>query len=239
VTTKKRVYIAGPISKGDLEHNIKQSDEAFKTLTKAGFAPMNPMWSCFSGSVQRRANPVTNEPQIIAVGTQTGGLDLKHADWLGADLAWVEVSDAVLRLPGESTGADMETAHAKKKGIPVFDSVAKVIEHFEPVYTMYTRTGCKVAIGGQGIIFCSPASQTVLLEGKKVRMIPDSGDPGVTVRIGSTWRGRAIDVPASVLARCSTPGNREYREWIANQRQTFGWFAETDVVRLVNYTRIA
>ena len=83
MATKKRVYIAGPISKGDLLHNIRQSDVAFKALMKAGFAPMNPMWSCFSGGVCKSGGT------IWAAATQTGGLDLTHEEWLGSDFAWV------------------------------------------------------------------------------------------------------------------------------------------------------
>lgn len=44
---------------------------------------------------------------------------IDHATWLEQDLPWVEASDIVLRLPGESTGADMETAFARERGIPV------------------------------------------------------------------------------------------------------------------------
>ncbi|OWK34349.1 hypothetical protein FRUB_10320 [Fimbriiglobus ruber] len=53
--------------------------------------------------------------------------DTTHEDWMGVDLPWVAVSDAVLRLPGLSTGADLETAEAMGRGIPVFHSVADVI----------------------------------------------------------------------------------------------------------------
>ena len=127
MATKKRVYIAGPISKGDLLHNIRQSDVAFKALMKAGFAPMNPMWSCFSGGVCK-----SDGGTIWAAATQTGGLDLKHEEWLGSDLAWVETCHAVLRLPGESKGADMETAHARENGIPVRYTVEAIIDLFAP-----------------------------------------------------------------------------------------------------------
>lgn len=44
---------------------------------------------------------------------------IDHATWLEQDLPWVAVSDMVLRLPGESKGADMETDFARENGIPV------------------------------------------------------------------------------------------------------------------------
>ncbi|GAG05287.1 unnamed protein product, partial [marine sediment metagenome] len=33
---------------------------------------------------------------------------------------WLEVCDCVLRLPGESAGADLEVERAKELGIPVY-----------------------------------------------------------------------------------------------------------------------
>ena len=47
--------------------------------------------------------------------------------WLAVDLVFVERSDAVLRLPGESTGADMEVRHALAKGIPVFTEITDLL----------------------------------------------------------------------------------------------------------------
>lgn len=112
------VYIAGPISKGDLVSNIDRATRAFVELAKLGFAPFCPHWSVYSGpalvtatggSVYALAAPQPNE--------------LTHADWLAVDLEWVRKSDAVLRLPGDSVGADMETAEALRCGIPVFTNV--------------------------------------------------------------------------------------------------------------------
>lgn len=53
--------------------------------------------------------------------------DTTHADWMGADLPWVRVAGAILRLPGESTGADLEVAEATAHAIPVFHSAEDVI----------------------------------------------------------------------------------------------------------------
>ena len=46
------------------------------------------------------------------------------------ELPWVSVADAVLRLPGESLGADLEVARAEEAGIPVFRSIADLADHF-------------------------------------------------------------------------------------------------------------
>jgi glycine cleavage system pyridoxal-binding protein P len=42
-----------------------------------------------------------------------------YDDWLEMDLALIPRMDIVLRLPGESAGADKEVATAKQHGIPV------------------------------------------------------------------------------------------------------------------------
>lgn len=129
--SRQRVYIAGPISKGDLAANINQATEAFLALAKAGFAPMCPHWSSFSGGAKVFASPFAG----LAVGTvyAVAGAnpnELTHGDWLAIDLEWVRVSDAVLRLPGESTGADLEVAEAVRRGIPVFFDAGRVIDWF-------------------------------------------------------------------------------------------------------------
>jgi hypothetical protein len=116
---RKRVYIACPISKGDLAHNIRQANAAFLTLFREGFAPFNPVWSVyFGGGVYAAAN-----------ATPSG---LGHGDWLDVDLPWVSVADAVLRLPGASAGADMETALAASRGIPVFPNVELLTHALNP-----------------------------------------------------------------------------------------------------------
>jgi hypothetical protein len=111
-----RVYIACPLSIGPLDHNIRRANEAMITLMRAGLAPLNPALSCFTGF------PPCTEPDLLPRGTT-------HEDWIDVDLAWAEVSDAVLRLPGESKGADRETAHALQHGIPVFHCIDDLLWH--------------------------------------------------------------------------------------------------------------
>lgn len=112
---KPRIYIAGPISKGDLAANIRQASEAFFRLLKAGFAPFCPHWSAYSGGPYEA--PV---PQSMPNGTT-------HEDWLGVDLPWVSVSDALLRLPGESVGADREVKEAERWAVPVYYDIEKLL----------------------------------------------------------------------------------------------------------------
>ncbi len=119
---RKRIYIAGPISKGDLTENVNRATAAFVALAKAGFAPFCPHWSCYASPATR-----VSEHVVSNLGTVHGSEEMQHADWMGVDLAWVAVSDGVLRLPGESTGADLEVSLAIERGLPVFLSVAEVV----------------------------------------------------------------------------------------------------------------
>jgi hypothetical protein len=56
-----------------------------------------------------------------------GFRELTHAQWLAMDIEIINRCDAVLRLPGESTGADAEVAFAESMGIPVFHDIEEVI----------------------------------------------------------------------------------------------------------------
>lgn len=106
---RKKIYLSGPITKGDRAHNLYQAHDAQHILLLAGFAPMNPMTTmqlpfAWDGSVP-------------------------HDDWLDSDRPWVLASDAVLRLPGESVGADMECDWAREAGIPIYYSVQEIISN--------------------------------------------------------------------------------------------------------------
>lgn len=125
------IYIAGPIRRGDIWHNVGQADDAMLDLMKSGFSVINPMLSCWAGaaSAEVEAGFVYKkaEPHPLAHG---GFRELGAEPWLTMDLELVKRSDAVLRLPGDSSGADGETAHAESLGIPVFHSVEDLKAHF-------------------------------------------------------------------------------------------------------------
>ena len=104
-----RVYVAGPISNGDsgkmgyqtVVDNIRQAIMAGDELADLGYAPFVPHLTHFWNLIMPR----------------------HYQSWLDIDDEWVVVSDAVLRIPGASKGADREVELAKNCGIPVFYSV--------------------------------------------------------------------------------------------------------------------
>lgn len=101
-----RVYIAGPYSGGDVGKNIREAMIAWHRLRNLGFIPFCPHLSHFLHLL----------------------IPLEYEDWLLWDLEWLRVCDAVLRLPGESPGADREVLAANDLNIPVFTTIEALIE---------------------------------------------------------------------------------------------------------------
>jgi hypothetical protein len=102
----EKVYIASPYSKGDVAINVKRQIDCADKLMSLGFAPFVPCLSHF----QHLAHP------------------RKYEDWIEQDLEWLLACDCLLRLEGESSGADKEVETAKKYSIPVFYSIEELIK---------------------------------------------------------------------------------------------------------------
>lgn len=105
--TRPRVYVAGPISLGDQNANVRAGVMAGLALFEAGYAPFIPHLS-------HLINPTA------VAGTS------QYEKWLELDFSFIAVCDALLRLPGESAGADREVAFAQSVGVPVFMDMANL-----------------------------------------------------------------------------------------------------------------
>jgi hypothetical protein len=116
------VYIAGPLTKGGLLANIRRFDDAFFALMRARVPAICPAWSVFALS----AVPHDAGRSVVAVANLTPA-DTTPEQWYAVCLAQVRRCSAVLRLSGESVGADLEVAEAYLCGLPVFATVAEVI----------------------------------------------------------------------------------------------------------------
>lgn len=103
--TKLKVYIASPYTIGSKLANVDRSMQVANELINLGFAPFIPLLNHF----QNNEYP---QPEKI---------------WLSLDLDWVESCHCVLRLGGESTGADNECDYADKLAMPVFRSVEQIV----------------------------------------------------------------------------------------------------------------
>jgi len=103
---RKRIYIAAPYAKGDVAENVRRAILAADELLRAGHIPFCPHLSHFW-------HLLCPKPRDL---------------WLGYGLEWLAACDALVRLPGESEGADAEVAAARAWGIPVYGSVAELLE---------------------------------------------------------------------------------------------------------------
>ena len=88
--------------------NVKEQFKYFNWLLQLGYIPFAPLTSHFIHMMF---------PQ-------------DYMTWINWDLKWVETCDILLRLPGQSKGADMEVEHAKKNNIPVVYSVAELRDNY-------------------------------------------------------------------------------------------------------------
>lgn len=101
-----RVYIAGPYTAGDVAMNVRQAVLAGLEIHRAGHVPFIPHLFHFAHYLC---------PQDFAV-------------WWALDLQWLKACHCVLRLAGESPGADRELEFAKTLGMPVYYSLAACLQ---------------------------------------------------------------------------------------------------------------
>jgi hypothetical protein len=104
MTTK--IYISGPYSKHMVD-GTRNAIMAAEALRKAGYLPFVPhlslLWDLVCPS--------------------------PYEEWIDYDLAWLRHCNALLRLPGESPGADREVLLAQQLRIPVYYNIKEIIKN--------------------------------------------------------------------------------------------------------------
>jgi hypothetical protein len=112
------ILIAGPYRSGTgddparMAENLKRLEEPSYALFKAGHLPMIGEWV---------ALPVWN-----AAGGKTVGDELYEEIFHPVAGRLLQLCDGVLRLPGDSKGADNDVAIALRRGIPVWYKLCDV-----------------------------------------------------------------------------------------------------------------
>jgi hypothetical protein len=119
---KFKVYIASPYTIGDVAVNVKLQLDTVDELMNHGFAPFAPLYSHF----QHMAHP------------------RPYQDWIEIDKVWVLACDCLLRLPGESNGADAEKELATQLGKPVFYDVESLVRYYDKPGTGKTEFKIKI-----------------------------------------------------------------------------------------------
>jgi hypothetical protein len=113
------VYIASPYTIGDVGANVHLSFVAADALAHYGYAPFPPLFSHFWHLM----------------------FPHEYEFWVNLDNEWVKRCDVMLRLPGESKGADAEVALARSLGVPVYFSIRSLIENVPPDYVKDSTDG--------------------------------------------------------------------------------------------------
>ena len=111
------ILIAGPYRSGtgddpgQMAANLARLESAAWPVFAAGHIPMIGEWVALP--VLRSADATVFDPLAEEVMYPTAQRLLQHCD-------------AVLRLPGESKGADQDVAIARERGIPVYTAIEQI-----------------------------------------------------------------------------------------------------------------
>ena len=115
----KLILIAGPYRSGSgddpakMAANLHNLEQAAWPLFQAGHIPMIGEWVALPVLSSAGATDGPLDPLAAEVMYPTAHRLLQHAD-------------AVLRLPGESAGADQDVEIARERGIPVYHALEEV-----------------------------------------------------------------------------------------------------------------
>jgi len=102
----KRIYLASPYTKPDPAVNVRNAVLAADRIAKAGYAVFVPV--------------LTHLWHMISPHD--------YEFWMTQDFAWIPACDAMVRLAGESVGADREVDEARRLGVPVYFGVDDLLE---------------------------------------------------------------------------------------------------------------
>jgi len=114
MTTPLLILIAGPYRSGTdgdpaaIARNLERLEAAAAPIYALGHVPMIGEWVALP--ILRGVDPAAGDGDVMY---ETARRLLQHCD-------------AVLRLPGESSGADTDVAIARERGIPVYTDLAEI-----------------------------------------------------------------------------------------------------------------
>jgi hypothetical protein len=118
MTKPKLILIAGPYRSGTnddpalMEANLRRLEEAAWPVFRAGHIPMIGEWVAL--------------PVLRSAGAEGVGDPLAEQVMYPTAKRLLQHCDAVLRLPGNSTGADQDVAIARERGLPVYHGVEEI-----------------------------------------------------------------------------------------------------------------
>lgn len=104
---RKMVYIASPYTLGDVAMNVRRQFDIAEQLVACGYIPYPPLYSHFWHMIYPHPSSY----------------------WMKLDFKILSRCDYLLRLEGESIGADYEVRFATRNSIPVFHSIKEMIDY--------------------------------------------------------------------------------------------------------------
>ncbi len=107
------IYLAGPLTTGDTLRNIRRAFHEGSKLFDLGYAVFIPHLSAFW--------------DIIHPTREVG-----YERWMEYDFDWLTKCDVLVRLPGDSSGADREEVFAAEHSIPVY-TLDEFWKKFHPI----------------------------------------------------------------------------------------------------------
>ncbi|CAH0254925.1 DUF4406 domain-containing protein [Plantibacter cousiniae (nom. nud.)] len=114
MTTPLLILIAGPYRSGTggdpdaIARNLERLEAAAAPIYALGHVPMIGEWVAL--------------PILRGIDTASGDGDVMYE----TARRLLQHCDAVLRLPGESSGADTDVAIARERGIPVYTDLSEI-----------------------------------------------------------------------------------------------------------------
>ena len=104
-----KVYIASPYSKGNRLENVRRQIDVASQLIDLGYNPFWPLNTHFVDELYPK----------------------EYELWLRLDFEWLHTCNCLLRLTGESPGADREVIEAYFYNIPIFYSIEELHSYWE------------------------------------------------------------------------------------------------------------
>lgn len=148
------VYISGPITKGSRNLNVYQAYQLHEMLMLSRCAVINPI-----ASTQLPFAWQGNMP---------------HETWMRADLPLVQRADLVVRLPGESVGADAEVKHAEAHGVPVIRYNSPMSKFLSEALAPWRR-GWAESSRTQGVGATLSANESLTYRGVRAEVVDVKG----------------------------------------------------------------
>ena len=104
-----KVFVSSSYTLGDNVENVEAQFKAGDQLIDNHYTPFLPLLAHFWNDKSPK----------------------DYETWMTYCFDWLDVCDCVLRLPGESSGADREVLYACRRGKPVFYSISDLNTFYE------------------------------------------------------------------------------------------------------------